>query len=174
MTKKADMETPVKYNGPARVTVYENGDVDVRLPRENEGLKLQKVKETQAGSLTRTQGKQPILQLRVKTRADAPDPAADLREECEKLLREIDQDAKNFTKFSSKSKGRWLSHDPDLKIRADTDDATIKIALVLPLGHDYEITERLNSKISQIYQCLVTQRVLLSRLANAAKQPTNK
>ncbi len=58
------METPVKYNGPARVTVYENGDVDVRLPRENEGLKLQKVKETQAGSLTRTQGKQPILQLR--------------------------------------------------------------------------------------------------------------
>ena len=102
------METPVKYNGPARVTVYENGDVDVRLPRENEGLKLQKVKETQAGSLTRTQGKQPILQLRVKTRADAPDPAADLREECEKLLREIDQDAKNFTKFSSKSKGHRL------------------------------------------------------------------
>ncbi|MCR4612999.1 MAG: hypothetical protein K5778_03250 [Bacteroidaceae bacterium] len=50
------METPVKYNGPARVTVYENGDVDVRLPRENEDLKLQKVKETQAGSLTRTQG----------------------------------------------------------------------------------------------------------------------
>ena len=58
------METPVKYNGPARVTIYENDDVDVRLPRENEGLKLQKVKETQAGSLTRTQGKQPILQLR--------------------------------------------------------------------------------------------------------------
>ena len=58
------METPVKYNGPARVTIYDNNDVDVRLPRENEGLKLQKVKETQAGSLTRTQGKQPILQLR--------------------------------------------------------------------------------------------------------------
>ena len=113
------MGTLVKYNDPARVTIYDNNDVDVRLPRENEGLKLQKVKETQAGSLTRTQGKQPILQLRVKTRADAPDPAADLREECEKLLREIDQDAKNFTKFSSKSKGRWLSHDPDLKIRAD-------------------------------------------------------
>ena len=56
-TKDKTMETPVKYNGPARVMIYENGDVDVRLPRENEGLKLQKVKETQAGSLTRTQGK---------------------------------------------------------------------------------------------------------------------
>lgn len=31
------METPVKYNGPARVTIYDNNDVDVRLPRENEG-----------------------------------------------------------------------------------------------------------------------------------------
>ena len=31
------METPVKYNGPARVTIYDNNDVDVRLPHENEG-----------------------------------------------------------------------------------------------------------------------------------------
>ena len=37
------MGTPVKYNEPARVTIYDNNDVDVRLPRENEGLKLQKV-----------------------------------------------------------------------------------------------------------------------------------
>ena len=168
------METPVKYNGPARVTIYNNNDVDVRLPRENEGLKLEKLRETQAGSLTKTQGKQPLLQLRVKTRADAPDPAADLREECDKLLREIDKENKNGAKISAKSKGRWLRRDPDLKIRADTDSAELQIAVVLPLGYDYEITERLNSKISQIYSCLVTQRVLLSRLANAAKQPTNK
>lgn len=36
-TKDKTMETPVKYNGPARVTIYDNNDVDVRLPHENEG-----------------------------------------------------------------------------------------------------------------------------------------
>ena len=44
------METQVKYNGPARVTIYDNNDADVRLPRENEGLKLQKVIKIQVGS----------------------------------------------------------------------------------------------------------------------------
>ena len=86
------METSVKYNGPARITLYDNNDIDVRIPRENEGLKLEKVIEMKYGSLTRTQGKSHLLQLRVKTRADAPDPAADLREECAKLLKEIDED----------------------------------------------------------------------------------
>lgn len=61
------MENAVKFRGRANVVVYENNDVDVRIPQECEGLKLEKVKETQAGSLTRTQGKQPILQLRGKT-----------------------------------------------------------------------------------------------------------
>ena len=168
------MENAVKFRGRANVVVYENNDVDVRIPQECEGLKLEKLKETQAGSLTRTQGRQPILQLRVKTRADAPDPAADLRDECAKLLREIDKDAKNLTKFSTKSKGRWLRREPDLKIRADTDDAVVQIALVLPLGQEAELTQRLNTQISEIYSCLVTQRVLLSRLASAAKQPTVK
>ena len=31
------MQNDVKYNGPARVTIYDNNDVDVRLPHENEG-----------------------------------------------------------------------------------------------------------------------------------------
>ena len=168
------METSVKYNGPARLTLYDNNDIDVRIPRENEGLKLEKVKETKYGSLTRTQGKSPLLQLRVKTRADVADPAAELREECAKLLRELDKNEGDLTKINTKSKGRWLLRDEHLKIRADTDHAHLQFFFVLPLEEALQVSERLNSKISEIYACLVTQRVLLSRLANAAKQPTNK
>lgn len=69
-----------------------NDDMDGRLPQKDERLKLQKVSETKAGSLTKTQGREPLLLFVVKTRADAADPAADLSEECERLLREIAQD----------------------------------------------------------------------------------
>lgn len=168
------METKVKLRVRANVTFYDNDDVDIRIPQENDALKLEKVKETKCGSLTRTQGKQPLLQLRVKTRADVPDPAASLREECARLLKELDKNDGNLTKISTKSKGRWLRRDDDLKIRADTENGFLQIAMVLPLEEALKINERLNQKISDIYSCLVTQRVLLSRLANAAKQPTEK
>ena len=77
----------IRFKGRANVVVYANNDVEVRVPQECEGLKQEKLKETQAGSLTRTQGKQPLLQLRVKTRADSTDPAADLIEETQRLLK---------------------------------------------------------------------------------------
>ena len=35
------MENSVKWRGRANVVVYENNDVDVRIPEENENLKLQ-------------------------------------------------------------------------------------------------------------------------------------
>ena len=79
-------------------------------PQENDALKLEKVKETKCGSLTRTQGKQPLLQLRVKTRADVPDPAASLREECARLLKELDKNDGNLTKISTKSKVVTVPH----------------------------------------------------------------
>lgn len=58
------MESNVKLRVRANVTFYDNDDVDIRIPQENDALKLEKVKETKCGSLTRTQGKQPLLQLR--------------------------------------------------------------------------------------------------------------
>lgn len=109
------MDNDVRFKGRVNCTIYENNDIDVRIPQENDDLKLEIIKETKAGSLSRTQGKIPILQLRVKTRADAPKPAADLREACAHLLREIEPKGKNLTKISTKSKGCWLSHAPDLK-----------------------------------------------------------
>ncbi len=104
------METDVKMRVRANVTFYKNDDVDIRIPQENDALKLEKVKETKCGSLTRTQGKQPLLQLRVKTRADVPDPAASLREECARLLKELDKNDGNLTKISTKSKVVPISH----------------------------------------------------------------
>ena len=109
------MDNDVRFKGRVNCTIYENNDIDVRIPQENDDLKLEKIKETKAGSLSRTQGKTPILQLRVKTRADAPEPAADLREACAHLLREIEPKGRNLTKISTDSKGCWLSHAPDLK-----------------------------------------------------------
>ena len=44
-------ENPVKSGGRAHVVVYENNDVDACIPQEHEGLKLQKVSKTRAGSL---------------------------------------------------------------------------------------------------------------------------
>lgn len=55
------METPVKYNGPARVTIYDNNDVDVRLPRENEGLKLRFFSKMQTKGLTGSREKASLL-----------------------------------------------------------------------------------------------------------------
>ena len=161
------MENSVKWRGRANVVVYENNDVDVRIPEENENLKHEKLKETKNGSLVRTQGQTPLLQLRVKTRADSPDPASDLRAEVTRLLAEIDKDDAKSLKIETQQKGRWLARGKDLKIRADTEKVIFQFTL--PIGYDYELIQRLTSKISEIHQCLVTQRAYLSPLVNATK-----
>lgn len=165
------MET-IRYKGRANVVVYENNDVEVRVPQENEALKQVKLKETPAGTLSQTQGRQPLLQLRAKVKADTTDPAGDLRDEVDRLLKGIDDADKSKMKLASERGCRWLCRNEDLKVRADSESVVIQLRL--PIGNALEINERLTSKISEIYSCLVTQRRLLSQLAFAAKQPTVK
>ena len=110
------MENPVKFRGRANVVVYENNDVDVRIPEENPDLKHEKLSESKCGKLSRTQGKQPQLLMSIKTAADSPDPAYDLRREFEKIVKVLDPKASELTKISTKLKGRWLSRSDDLKI----------------------------------------------------------
>ena len=144
------MENKVVRRGRANVAQYENGDVDVRWPEEHEELKLQKVSETRAGSLTKTQGKEPLLQLVVKTRADAADPAADLSEECTKLLRSLCKNDSKQLKIGSKSKGRWLCYDENTKIRADTERGKIVVLFDVPLVGNQSLEDRINTKNAQI------------------------
>ena len=99
------MENKVIRRGRANVAQYENGDVDVRWPEEHEGLKLQKVSKTRAGSLSQTQGKETLQLHDEKSRADAKDPAADLSEECAKLLRDLSKDDAKLLKIGVKLKG---------------------------------------------------------------------
>jgi len=165
------MENPVIRRGRANVAQYENGDVDVRWPEENENLKQEKLSETKAGTLSRTQGETPLLQLRVKTRADAADPAADLQEECARLLGKYFPKSKYLTKISTKSKGRWLCRREDVQIRADTEHGNVEIHLVLPLMEAYDLQQRLTTnKFPEVFSCLATQKTTLSRLVNALKK----
>lgn len=151
------MENPVKFRGRANVVVYENNDVDVRIPEENPDLKHEKLSESKCGKLSRTQGKQPQLLMSIKTAADSPDPAYDLRREFEKIVKVLDPKASELTKISTKLKGRWLSRSDDLKIRADTEQVIIRIDL--PIGQDFELIQRLTSKITEIHSCFQKQRI---------------
>lgn len=169
------MENPVIRRGRANVAQYENGDVDVRWPEENDNLKQKKLSESKAGTLSRTQGETPLLQLRVKTRADAADPAADLQEECARLLGKYFPKSQSLTKISTKSKGRWLCNDENVKIRADTEHGQVEIFVVLPLMEAYDLQQRLTTnKFPEIYSCLASNKKLLARLASAQKNSSSK
>lgn len=166
------MNTDIRFKGRANVVVYENNDVEVRIPQENEGLKLEKLKESKNGTFSRTQGKNPLLQLRVKTAADSPDPVGDLLSETMKLVNDYAKQAGQQLSLPTQKGCKWLSRSKDLKIRADTDN--IVMQLKIPMGQEFELKQRLYSKFSEIFSCLVSQRRLLDRLASAKKQTSSK
>ena len=79
------------------------------------------------GSLMRTTGeKRQSLVARLKVDANAADPAADLRDQLEKVLKGLPESQRK-----PRLRGRFLKNSDELKVRLDERDGTISVLMTL-------------------------------------------
>ena len=79
------------------------------------------------GSLMRTTGeKRQSLVARLKVDANAADPAADLRDQLEKVLKGLQESQRK-----PRLRGRFLKNSDELKVRLDERDGTISVLMTL-------------------------------------------
>ena len=87
----------------------------------------EQIKKTTNGALMRTTGeKRQSLVARLKVDANAADPAADLRDQLEKVLKGLPESQRK-----PRLRGRFLKNSDELKVRLDERDGTISVLMTL-------------------------------------------
>ena len=169
---KEKEEKEVVFRGRANVVIYENNEVDVRMPESCPNLKLVKISETKNGSLAKSPSKtMPRYMMRLSVPANVPDPAAAIMEETRRVLKPIELP----DKVPKPTRGRWLERSERLQIRADPQTQEVTIVAKLPLVYTQEMIETFNTQtIQQITRCLVMQKALIAELVSAMRKCSTK
>lgn len=147
------------FKGRANVVIYDNNDVDVRVPKENPDLKQTKICESKNGSISKSSNK---VILKASVKSNETDLRSALIEEVNSLFGKLPDSSQSNIKM--KNQGRWLVNDEGLKIRADSKDSQISILICLPLVKSQQALEHFYRKVSDVAKCLTKNSSILSKL----------
>ena len=147
------------FKGRANVVIYDNNDVDVRVPKENPDLKQTKICESKNGSISKSSNK---VILKASVKSDEADMRSALIEEVNNLFGRLPDKFPDSIKM--KNQGRWLANEAGLKIRADTKENQISILISLPLAKSQLALEHFYRKVSDVAKCISKNNTLLSKL----------
>ena len=166
-TRQHVLVKPV-YRGRASVVIYENNDVDVRIPKPDETRRANRLKETKHGSLVETSQKDTAqLKLTASVPKDSTDPAAELMDRVQELLKPIQ---KKETKLMPR--GKLIIDEDGIKVRATTEG--VKIYVEAPLNDALHLQETISNLMIRLTVCLVQQNPYLKRLMIAAQKNSTK
>lgn len=152
------------FRGRANVVIYDNNDVDVRIPKTNEARKAVRLKQTKTGSLVKTsQSDQAQIKLTCCVPNDSADPAADLLEQAENLVKDLQK-----KKLKLPPKGKVLLDEDGVKVKASVDG--LKLLMEVPINDALHLNESLTNLMIRTTQCLAQQNPYLLRLMKSAQQ----
>jgi hypothetical protein len=152
------------FRGRANVVIYDNNDVDVRIPKENEARKAVRLKQTKTGSLVETsQSDKAQIKLTCCVPKDSADPAADLMEQAEALVKDLQK-----KKLKLPPKGKVLLDEDGVKVKASVDG--LKLLMEVPINDALHLNESLTNLMIRTTQCLAQQNPYLLRLMKSAQQ----
>ena len=152
------------YKGRANVVIYDNNDVDVRVPQPNETCKAVRLKQTKTGSLFETsQSDKAQIKLTCCVPKDSADPAADLMEQVEGLLKDMQK-----KKLKLPSKGKVLLDEEGVTVKASIDG--IQCLMQVPINDALHLNESLTNLTIRTTQCLAQQNPYLLKLLKSAQQ----
>ena len=152
------------YKGRANVVIYDNNDVDVRVPQSCEARKAVRLKQTKTGSLYETsQSDKAQIKLTACVPKDSADPAAELMEQVETLLKDMQK-----KKLKLPPKGKVLLDEEGVTVKASVDG--VQCMMRLPINDALHLNESLTNLIIQVTQCLAQQNQYLLRLMKSAQQ----
>ncbi len=152
------------YRGRANVIIYNNNDVDVRFPKTNEARKTVRLKQTKTGSLYETsQSNKAQIKLTASVPKDSADPAADLMEQVEGLLKDLQK-----KKLKLPSKGKVLLDEEGVTVKASVDG--LQCLMRVPINDALHLNESLTNLTIRTTQCLAQQNQYLLKLLKSAQQ----
>ena len=152
------------FRGRANVVIYDNNDVDVRIPKTNEARKAVRLKQTKTGSLVETsQSDKAQIKLTCCVPKDSADPAADLMEQAEALVKDLQK-----KKLKLPPKGKVLLDEDGVKVKASVDG--LKLLMEVPINDALHLNESLTNLMIRTTQCLAQQNPYLLRLMKSAQQ----
>ncbi|MBQ3627792.1 MAG: hypothetical protein II947_02025 [Bacteroidaceae bacterium] len=152
------------FRGRANVVIYDNNDVDVRIPKENEARKAVRLKQTKTGSLCKTsQSDKALIKLTCSVPSDSADPAADLLDQAEALVKDLQK-----KKLKLPPKGKVLLDEEGVKVKASVDG--LKLLMEVPINDALHLNESLTNLMIRTTQCLAQQNPYLLRLMKSAQQ----
>ena len=156
------------FKGRASVIIYDNNDVDVRIPKPDETRRASRLKETKHGSLVETSQKDSAqIKLTALVPKDCADPAADLMERVQELLKPI---VKKETKMIPR--GKLLIDEDGINVPATTE--SVKIYVETPLNDALHLQETISNLIIRLNVCLAQQNQYLKRLMLVAQKNSTK
>ncbi len=152
------------FRGRANVVIYDNNDVDVRIPKANEARKAVRLKQTKTGSLVETsQSDKAQIKLTCCVPKDSADPAADLLEQAEALVKDLQK-----KKLKLPPKGKVLLDEDGVKVKASVDG--LKLLMEVPINDALHLNESLTNLMIRTTQCLAQQNQYLLKLMKSAQQ----
>ena len=152
------------YKGRANVVIYDNNDVDVRVPQPNDTRKAVRLKQTKTGSLFETsQSDKAQIKLTACVPKDSADPAADLMEQVETLLKDMQK-----KKLKLPQKGKVLLDEEGVTVKASVDG--LQCLMQVPLNDALHLNESLTNLMIRTTQCLAQQNPYLLRLMKSAQK----
>ncbi len=152
------------YKGRANVVIYDNNDVDVRVPQPNESRKAVRLKQSKNGSLIETsQSDKAQIKLTACVPKDSADPAADLMEQVEGLLKDMQK-----KKLKLPSKGKVLLDEEGVTVKASVDG--LQCLMQVPINDALHLNESLTNLTIRTTQCLAQQNPYLLKLLKSAQQ----
>ena len=150
--------------GRANVVIYDNNDVDVRIPKTNEARKAIRLKQTKTGSLVETsQSDKAQIKLTCCVPKDSADPAADLLDQAEALVKDLQK-----KKLKLPPKGKVLLDEEGVKVKASVDG--LKLLMEVPINDALHLNESLTNLMIRTTQCLAQQNPYLLKLMKSAQQ----
>lgn len=148
------------FKGRANVVIYDNNDVDVRVPQENPDLKQAKVCETKNGSISKSPNR---VILKASVKADEADMRSALIEEVNNLFGKLPEKLPENIRL--KNSGRWLANEEGIKIRADTKEKNVAVLINLPLGTSQQVLEVFYQRVADISKCISKNQTTLSKMS---------
>ena len=131
---------------------------------------MEKVKATANGSLSRTTGaKQQSWIVRLKVPTEVTDPAADLRDELEKVLKALPESRQRLV-----PKGRILMSQDGCQVTLNRSKGRIEIGMTIDLTTVTNVKQFFTKKAMEINQCLDYNQVSIKQQCIALAKSSTK
>ena len=120
---------------------------------------MERVKATANGSLSRTTGeKHQSWIVRLKVPVEVTDPAAEIRDELEKVLKGLPE-----SRRKPPLRGRILMDKSDCQVRLNQSKGQVEIGITIDLREENNVTQFFTKKAMEINQCLHFNDLLLKK-----------